>query len=164
MFLETEICYIDLLKYSDVDKVTEIYNSNEEFLIKHLGVNKISSEWIEKELEDMKKCGFLSCKITDKHSNDILGIMDFKIDDETYLSLLMLHNRFSNKGLGQEVYLRFEEYVKLLGHKSIRIDVVNEYNVEVFRFWIKNGFRRVKEVNLNWSNNLLTATVMKKKL
>jgi len=61
------------------------------------------------ELESMKKANFYSCKIIEKSSGKIIGIIDFKIGEETYLSLLMLHNDYKNKGFGKlNYYQKFD--------------------------------------------------------
>lgn len=47
----------------------------------------------------MKNEGFYSCKIVQKNSNEIVGIIDFKVDKETYLSLLMINSNLKGQGI-----------------------------------------------------------------
>ena len=54
----------------------------------HLGVSSVSKEFILNEIEEMKKIGFNSSIIKD-HTGEVIGLCDFKISHEVYLSLLM---------------------------------------------------------------------------
>jgi GNAT superfamily N-acetyltransferase len=90
--------------------------------------------------------------------------MDFKVDKETYLSLLMIHHVFKGKGLGKLVFQSFEEYAGSQKSNCIRIDVVTGYSNSVLDFWIKNGFSSFKDVELNWTGKILPAVTMKKNL
>lgn len=164
MFFKTNDFYVDLIKNEDLNEVIEVYNSNKHFLINHMDKDKITNEWIINELESMKKVGFFSCKIVDVNSEKIIGVIDFKIEHETYLSLLMIHSDFKNKGFGKLLFKSFEEYAKSLKSKCIRIDVVTNYDDSVLNFWSKNGFTKFKNVTLNWTGKDLPATTMKKVL
>lgn len=112
----------------------------------------------------MKNEGFYSCKIVQKNSNEIVGIIDFKVDKETYLSLLMINSNLKGQGIGIKVYELFEMYIKSSNSTSLRIDVVTNYDKRVLDFWIKNGFKSIENITLNWNKKLLPAVVMKKNL
>ena len=112
----------------------------------------------------MKEVGFYCCKIVELSSGKIIGIMDFKIAEETYLSLLMIHNDYKSKGFGKLIFQALQEYVKSLISKCIRIDVVANYDNSVLDFWTRNGFIKFKDVELNWTGKTLPATTMKKRL
>jgi len=154
--------YICSVENKDIEEVLEVYNSNVHFLINHLNIDKVSVEWINHEIESMREIGYLSCKIVDRSTLKIIGILDFKVDEEIYLSLLMIHNDFKGKGFGKIIFQLFEEYVKSLNSKSIRIDVVTNYDNAVLKFWINNGFNKFDEVELNWTGKILPALTMKK--
>ena len=164
MFFQSKDFYVDLIENKDLNEVVKVYNSNKHFLVKHMDKEEITNEWIFQELESMKEVGFYSCKIVDINSENIMGIMDFKVGEETYLSLLMIHNDFKSKGLGKLIFHAFEEYVKSLKSKCIRIDVVTNYENSVLDFWIKNGFIKFKDIELNWIGKILPAVTMKKSL
>ena len=74
----------------------------------------------------------------------------------------MIHNDFRGKGFGKLIFQGFEEYVKSL--KSKCIDVVTNYDHSVLDFWIKNGFIKFKDIELNWAGKRLPAVTMKKNL
>jgi len=147
--------------YVDLNEVVEIYNSNKQFSANHMDKEKITNKWILEELESMKETGFHSCKIIENSSEKIIGVMDFKLGEETYLSLLMIHNDYKSKGLGKLIFQTFVRYVNYLKSKCIRINVVTNYNSSMLNFWIKNGFIKFKDVELNWTGKSLSAVTMK---
>lgn len=55
MIFETEKFKVELTHTEDVYEIAQVYNSNKKFLINHIGKDKIDSNWVIKELEDMKK-------------------------------------------------------------------------------------------------------------
>lgn len=162
MVFKSENFYIDLIQDVDIEGIVHIYNSNEHFLISHMDAKEVTSEWLLEELKDMKDIGFSSYKIIDIKTGKIIGIMDFKLGEETYLSLLIIHSDLQGKGYGKLIFQEFEEYIKSLKSKSIRIDVVTNYNSSVLDFWINNGFVKSAEIELNWSGKVLPAVTMKK--
>ena len=83
---------------------------------------------------------------------------------EAYLSLLMLHNKYKNKGYGNSIYQAFEEHLKSVNCNRIRIDVVTNYDDSVDNFWAKQGFEKYKHIELNWTGKILPAVIMKKNL
>jgi len=146
----------------DVEEIVEVYNSNTNFLEAHLGRKAITSDWVRQELESMKNIGFSSCKIIDRNSFKIAGIIDYQTGNETYLSLLMIRYDCKGKGMGTRIFQAFEEYVKSLGGNCIRIDVVTGYDPSVLGFWKKNGFEKYETIELNWTGKRLPAVTMKK--
>lgn len=62
MIFETEDFYVDLVDNQDLNDVVEVYNSNRYFLNNHLGTDKVTYEWILKELEFMKNLIFILVK------------------------------------------------------------------------------------------------------
>lgn len=164
MIFETEKYRVELACCEDVFEIVEVYNSNKKFLINHIGKDKIDSTWIIKELEDMKKIKFSSCKIIEKESNKIIGVLDFKIEKETYLSILILESDYKSKGIGKLIYEALEKYAKLLQSKTMRIDVVTNYDVNVLQFWSSNGFTKFKDIKLSWGGKELPAIIMKKEI
>ncbi len=162
MFFELKDFCVDLVEYKDLDEIAEVYNSNKQFLKSHMNREKVTNEWILQELETMKEVGFYPCKIVETMSGEIIGIIDFKLGEEAYLSLLMLKDNFKGKGFGNMIFQAFEEYVKSQKSKSIRIDVVTNYDNSVIDFWINNSFVKVEDIELNWTEKILPAVVMRK--
>lgn len=164
MIFQLKDFYVSLVENKDLNKIIDVYNSNKNFLINHMHKEKVTSKWMLQELEPMKEFGFYCCKIVEISSEKIIGIMDFKIGEETYVSLLMIHNDYKSKGFGKLIFQAFEEYAKSLKSKYVRIDIVNNYDDSVLNFWIKNGFIKFKDVELNWAGKILPVITMNKSL
>ena len=148
----------------DVCKIVEMYNSNEKFLLNHLGYKSIDDSFINRELVEMETDDFLSCIITDVQTGDIIGVIDYKPDTTVYLSLILIDKKYHRKGIGTLVYRFFEEEMLRSGKQSIRIDVVNDYDGNAVDFWKKQDFIPHKQIKLNWGNKQLNALVMLKAL
>lgn len=164
MIFETVNFKVELAHVEDAYEIAEVYNSNKKFLMNHIGKDKVDSNWIIKELEDMKKINFNSCKIIEKESNKIAGALDFKIEKETYLSILILKSDYKNKGIGKLIYGALEKYAKSLKSEAMRIDVVTNYDANVLKFWSSNGFIKFKDIKLSWGEKELPAVIMKKEI
>ncbi|GEO26778.1 N-acetyltransferase [Alicyclobacillus acidoterrestris] len=160
MIFESEDLYINPIDHDDIYAVVELYNSNTNFLKNHMDTDAVTPQWVIDELESMKSLGFSSYKAIEKGSKKVIGIIDFKIDVETYLSLLMVHRNYTNRGLGKQIYMAFEEYVILKKSKRIRLDVVNGYSDKVLSFWSGRGFHKSEDISLNWNGVILPAVTM----
>lgn len=63
MIFESKVFYVDLAEDKDLNDIVQVYNSNKYFLINHINKDRVTYEWIIKELESMKNADFYSCKI-----------------------------------------------------------------------------------------------------
>ena len=162
MIFQSKDFYIDLVHNKDLKDIVEVYNSNKYFLINHMDTDNVKYEWVLEELESMKRNNFYSCKVVEKSSGKIIGVVDFKIGEETYVSLIMIHNDYKNKGFGKLIYEALEEYVKSFNSKCMRVDVVINYDDTVLNFWVRNGFIIIKDIELNWTGKILPAVIMRK--
>ena len=159
IFIDNEF-EIDIIIEDDYKRICEIYNSNQKFLNKHLKVRQIDESWLKNEIRIMKELNFLSCKI--RKDNEIIGLIDFSVDEDSYISLMMIDEIYKNQGIGKYVFEVIEKYIKLNDSKKIKLDVVKDYDEKVIEFWERNGFVKIKEVELNWNKNILTAFNMEK--
>lgn len=150
------------ISIEDFGAVAEIYNSNKDFLIHHLGISKVDQAFVEKEVQTMTDLGFLSCVIFDVRTFEICGLIDYKIGSEVYLSLLMLKKSFQKKGIGQEVFSFWESELTGEEISHIRIDVVHDHVDHSITFWEKMGFNKFEEIELAWGEKKNRAIVMKK--
>lgn len=65
---------------------------------------------------------------------------------------MSLENKdYKSKVIGKQIYNLFEQYLQSSNSKSIRIDVVNNYNKNIYEFWTNLGFEKVKDIELEWS-------------
>ncbi|MBX4269602.1 hypothetical protein K2181_09980 [Clostridium estertheticum] len=62
------------------------------------------------------------------------------------------------------MYKVLEKYVKEAKSKCMRIDLVTNYDNAVLNFWVKNGFNKIKDVELEWTGKILPAVIMKKNI
>ncbi|MDP9729004.1 GNAT family N-acetyltransferase [Alicyclobacillus tolerans] len=162
MIFDSEYFYVCPIEMSDVDNVVEVYNSNMIFLEKHTKNYPVTFEWVTEELKSMRNAGFCSCKVVDKRTGKMVGIIDYKIEQESYLSLLIVHQDYQNMGYGEQIYRAFEDYAKSRKSQCIRLDVANGYSDKVINFWIANGFEKLEDIKLNWAGVTLSAVIMKK--
>lgn len=63
----------------------------------------------------------------------------------------MIHSSLKGKGLGKDIYNNLERVFKSNNVKSIRIDVVCDYEENVVEFWKKQGFVSKDKVELEWN-------------
>lgn len=144
-------------------EVIEIYNSNPDFLQHHLAVKEVQEDFIAEEQEEMKEAGFQTMLVSNRNGH-IIGLCDFRVEKETYLSLLMLDSKAKGQGAGRAIYSMFEGYCRENGVQRIRIDVVSDYEGSPYGFWSKLGFRKVSPIEIEWGGNKLEAIVMKKEV
>lgn len=164
MIFEVEDFYVELIEVSDLIRILEIYNSNKDFLTKHLHKEKITYDWIFEDFKFMKEVGFYSCKIIDKNTGKIVGLIEFNGKKNTYLSLLMIHNDYKSNGIGNIIYQGFERYALSRQKDRIDIDIVDNYSGMVYDFWVNKGFIRGSNTNLKRGYRILEGSKMNKKL
>jgi len=146
----------------DLESLIKIYNSHESFLRTHLGVDAVDLEWLKSEFNQMTNSGFQTL-VAVNTKDVIIGLIDYKQGSEIYLSLLMIDSCQQNTGIGRRIYEAFErEYCH--DSKSIRIDLVCNYDIDVERFWKSNGFEFIENLKLEWNGHDLDAMKMKKYL
>jgi len=164
VLFKTQNYNIAEINEEDIKQITKIYNSNPIFLKSHLSVEAVAENWVLEEYKYMQKLGFSSCKIVDIEFNEVVGFMDFKISEETYLPLIIIDGQKKTKGIGSEVLKCFEKYAKAQGSKYIRIDVAANYKESSLGFWEKRGFVAQDEIKLSWGEISFPAIKMIKEL
>ena len=149
---------------ADISAVVGIYNSNKDFLIHHLGKEKVTSSFISHELQEMEEHGFSSNLIIEAGSP--IGVIDYMLQDDgyVYLSMLMLASSVQKSGKGKAIYKCFEEKMIASGAKTIRIDVVDDHEPNVIPFWEKQGFSSKRRDVLTWGDKTSSVAVMEKKM
>ncbi|WP_353096909.1 GNAT family N-acetyltransferase [Tissierella praeacuta] len=164
MIVKTKNLIIKDMTEEDIKGLLEVYNSNQDFLMFHIGRQEVSMDWLIQEQKEMKSTNFRTLIAKENKDNTIIGFIDILFAEECYLSLLMVHNEFKSRGYGKEIYDALEDYLRERNLKSIRIDVAYDYNELVLRFWRNRGFVEVEKIRLQWTDNLFDAIVMKKNL
>jgi GNAT superfamily N-acetyltransferase len=124
----------------------------------------VTRDWTAQEVKATQDAGFWSCKVIDKSTDQVIGLLDVRFGTETYLSLLMIHRSYVHIGIGRQVYGALEAYARSHESRSIRIDVVTGYDARALDFWVRNGFQFVEDITLEWNGVTLPAVAMKKAL
>ncbi|CAK7027386.1 GNAT family N-acetyltransferase [Tissierella carlieri] len=164
MILRTKNLSIREITEEDINGVIEVYNSNQDFLMFHIGRQEVNIQWLIQEQKEMKAIDFKILVVKENESNAIIGFIDIGFMEECYLSLLMVHNEFRCKGYGKEIYDALEGYLRENNLRRIRIDVAYGYSEEVLQFWENRGFEGIKKIKLQWMDRLFDAIVMEKDL
>lgn len=162
MLFQTHDAYIDVVNPEDIADLVAIYNSHRHFCTHHLGRHTVTAPWMKDEIRTVKDDGFVPLKIVEKSTQHVIGLLDVKIDRETYLSLLMIHEQCQGRGFGQSVYHSLEAYLRMHQGQSIRIDVATEYDARVMNFWRKDQFQALHQVTLTWHGASFAALTMTK--
>lgn len=152
------------INISNYEQALKVYNSNKEFLFHHLGKTSVDKSFIVNEVKEMEEHGFSSNLVY--IDNEPIGILDYMIlpSHDAYLSLVMLDSSMQHAGVGTNLYLYLERKLVDEGVKSIRIDVVNDYETNVIPFWEALGFLGQKETFLTWGEKTSKVLVMTKSL
>lgn len=109
---------IRIVQKNDYKSIAEIYNSNPHFLFHHLGVDFIDEAFVSEEVSTMQKAGFHSCVIVDQESSMVQGVLDYKPNQEVYLSLLMLSASLQGKGMGSDIWFGSHTLCKITSSQS----------------------------------------------
>lgn len=88
---------------ADTDAVLDIYNSNPDFLLHHLDLERVDAAFLRQEQKEMRKRAFLPVSSLGRRTGLPVGVLDYRPGDCAYLSLLMLHRDYRGVGLGPGV-------------------------------------------------------------
>lgn len=95
--------------------------------------------------------------------NELVGVIDivrdFPEDNEWIIGLMLIEPKERNKNLGKIVHNALVNFTKPLGAKSFRIGVINE-NIIGKKFWSSLGYKKIKEVNMNFKGVSKIVNVM----
>ncbi|MCL5971566.1 MAG: GNAT family N-acetyltransferase [Firmicutes bacterium] len=164
MIFETDDVYVAFTQPTDIDELVGVYNSHRAFIRHHLHRIAVTPDWMAEEIKATQDAGFWSCKVVEKSTGHVIGVLDVQFGVETYLSLLMIHRSHAHQGIGQQVYGALEDYARSHESRGVRIDVATGYDNRVWDFWVRNGFRVAENMTLEWNGATLLAVAMKKAL
>ena len=101
------------------------------------------------------------------YNNELIGIVDivkdFPIIGEWMLGLMLIEPKARGNGLGKVVHESLVKWAKNLGAKSFRIGVIEE-NCKGINFWNNLGYKKIKEVNMDFKAKKHVVNVMRLKL
>ncbi len=146
----------------NVDNVMKIFNSNEEFLIGHLDKPLIDRDFVVNEICNMSNLGFITYILTDLNGREI-GMCEYKIGYDVYISLLIVNKDLQNRGIGSQIYRLLESKFKSQGVQKISIEILENGDKSI-DFWLKQGFILEEKTILEWDDKKINARRMIKDL
>lgn len=144
----------------DIGIITAIYNSNPEFLLDHLGVSRVTENFLCDEMLEMQRQGFTTRLFTTE-TGQAVGLADYRPDQTAYLSLLMLNASIQGQGWGRRCYELLEQQLLAQGCAQVRLDAAQGPHSPA-PFWEKLGFIPGETICLTWGGHSFPATVMHK--
>lgn len=97
------------------------------------------------------------------YSNELIGIIDivkdFPVIGECMLGLMLINPEERGKGLGKIVHKALVQWTINLGLKSLRIGVIED-NHKGIKFWSDLGYKKIKEVTMDFSKKTHIVNVM----
>ncbi|HYK74560.1 MAG TPA: GNAT family N-acetyltransferase [Pseudoneobacillus sp.] len=128
----------------------EIMNSHPDYLLLSDGKNQLSYEdLLEEHLEEeeLDKERYLI-----KEEDNYVGIIDYIMenpnDKKPWLGLLIIRKEFTNMSLAKKAYGIYEMTMKNRGIQEVYLGCYKD-NHNGLKFWKKNGFSILKEINYN---------------
>lgn len=95
--------------------------------------------------------------------NELIGVIDivrdFPENHQWIIGLMLIESKERNKGVGKLVHKAIADFTKTLGAKSLRVGVINENTIGK-KFWSSLGYKKIKEVNINFKGSLRLVNVM----
>lgn len=99
-----------------------------------------------------------------KFDNKLVGIVDivrdFPTAGEWMLGLMLIDPDERGNGIGKIVHKALSEWAINLGAKSFRIGVIQE-NHKGIKFWSGLGYRKIKDVDMEFTAKTHTVNVMR---
>ncbi|KEI01249.1 GNAT family N-acetyltransferase [Clostridium botulinum] len=99
--------------------------------------------------------------------DELVGIVDivknFPTMGEWMLGLIVIDPEERGNGLGKRVHKELVAWAKALGAKSFRVGVIEE-NYKGIKFWSSLGYKKIKEINMDFIAKTHVVNVMRLKL
>lgn len=99
-----------------------------------------------------------------RYDNKLVGIVDivkdFPDNSEWMIGLMLIEIDERGNGLGRIVHEELKKWAADLGAKSFRIGVVTE-NYKGMKFWSNLGYKKIKEVDMNFTAKKHIVNVMR---
>ncbi len=146
----------------NIDNVMQIFNSNEEFLLGNLDRPLIDRNFVINEICNMSNLGFITYILTDLNGKEI-GMCEYKIGYDVYISLLIVNKDFQNRGIGSQIYKLLESKFKSQGVQKISLEILEDGDRSK-DFWTKLGFVLDEKTILEWDDKKIKAFRMIKDL
>jgi RimJ/RimL family protein N-acetyltransferase len=138
-----------LLSAADLDLVIQLNKSCSDFFLFQNGLPPSEDDAREVfELVPRQSNGATKLPIGIFHSEHLVGVMDvlqgYRITSEWYIGFMLLAPTFRGQGMGTEIHNEFVGYARRAGAHRLLLAVLEE-NESAHRFWLRLGYRNVKD-------------------
>ena len=139
----------ELLSAADLDLVIQLNKSCSDFFLFQNGLPPSENDAREIfEFVPPRSPGATKAPIAIFHSERLVGVMDvlrgYRTTSEWYIGFMLLAPDFRCRGFGTEIHSGFVSYARRGGSHRLLISVL-EANESARRFWLRLGYRKVKD-------------------
>jgi GrpB-like predicted nucleotidyltransferase (UPF0157 family)/RimJ/RimL family protein N-acetyltransferase len=149
ILFETPRFTAELLSAADLDLVIELNKTCSDFFLFQNGLPPSEDDAREMfEFVPPQSHGATKLPIGIFHSERLVGVMDvlrgYRTTSEWYIGFMLLAPSFRRQGFGFEIHSEFVSYARRGGAQRLLIAVL-EANESARRFWLRLGYRKVKD-------------------
>ena len=139
----------ELLSVADLDLVIHLNNTCSDFFLFQNGMPPGEGDAREIfEQVPSHYTGVTKLSIGIFNSERLVGVLDvlrgYRTYSEWYIGFMLLASSFRGQGLGTEIHNEFVSYARRAGVHRLLLAVLEE-NESARRFWLRLGYRRVKD-------------------
>jgi RimJ/RimL family protein N-acetyltransferase len=149
LLFETANFTAQLLSVADLDLVIQLNKNCGDFFLFQNGLPP-SEDDAREVLESVppQSDGAAKLPIGIFLSEELIGVMDvlrgYRTASEWYLGFMLFAPSFRGQGFGTEIHNEFVSYARRAGARQLLLAVLEE-NESARRFWLRLGYRKVKD-------------------
>jgi RimJ/RimL family protein N-acetyltransferase len=149
LLFETANFTAQLLSVADLDLVIQLNKNCSDFFLFQNGLPPSEDDAREVfEFVPPQSNGSTKLPIGIFHSERLVGVLDilrgYRTSSEWYIGFLLLAPSFRGQGFGTEIHNEFVGYARSAGARRLLLAVL-EANESARRFWLRLGYRKVKD-------------------
>ena len=149
LLFETANFTAQLLSVADLDLVIRLNNACCDFFLFQNGLSPSEADAREIfEFVPARSDGATKLPIGIFLSEELIGVMDvlrgYRTASEWYLGFMLFAPSFRRQGFGAEIHNEFISYARRAGVHRLLLAVLEE-NESARRFWLRSGYRKVKD-------------------
>lgn|GEM_PF-242826 len=149
ILFETKHFTAELLSAADLDLVVQLNTSCADFFLFQNGLPPSVADAHEVfESVPPQAVGATKLPIGIFQSAELVGVIDvlrgYRTGSDWYIGLMLLAPHFRGQGSGTEIHTEFVGYTRGAGTQRLLIAVLEE-NESARRFWLRLGYRKVKD-------------------
>jgi RimJ/RimL family protein N-acetyltransferase len=149
LLFETQRLKAELLSVADLDLVIQLNETCSDFFLFQNGLPPGGNDAREVfEHVSPQSAGATKLPIGIFQSERLVGVLDvlrgYRTNSEWYIGFMLLAPSFRSQGFGTEIHSEFVGYARSAGARRLLIAVL-EANESARRFWLRLGYRKVKD-------------------